>query len=48
MKVLYIWQPNDCLTKVAERFKTTVEKICKVNGITNVDTIKNGQMIIIP
>lgn len=48
MKFFYVWQKGDCLLKVAEKFKTTVEKICQVNGITNVDVLKAGQMIIIP
>ena len=45
MKFLYIWQQGDCLTKVAERFGTTVQKLAEKNGITNVDTIKVGDCI---
>lgn len=48
MKFLYIYQKGDCLTKVAKKFNTTVEKIAKLNGITNVDVLKAGDMIQIP
>ena len=48
MKVLYIYQKGDCLSKIAKEFNTTVEKIAKLNGITNVDVLHAGDMIQIP
>lgn len=48
MKFLYVWHDGDCLLKIAQKFNTTVDSICKLNGITNVDVIKKGDMIQIP
>ena len=43
----YKFKKGDCLTKLAKRFNTTVEKIAALNGITNVDYIAVGDIILI-
>lgn len=43
----YIFQKGDCLTKIARKFNKTVQEIADLNGITNVDFIKIGDIIYI-
>ena len=44
---IYIVKKGDCLSNIAKKFKTTVNKIAEDNGITNVDLIYTGQKLII-
>ena len=44
---IYIVKKGDCLCNIAKKYNTTVEKIAKDNGITNVDLILIGQKLII-
>ena len=48
MKVVYVVQEGDCLTKIASKFKISVQKLAEFNGITNVDGLHRGQMLLIP
>lgn len=44
---IYIVKKGDCLSNIAKKFKTTVNKIAEDNGITNIDLIYVGQKLII-
>lgn len=44
----YTIQSGDTLSKIAERFHTTVEALSKLNGITDPDTIWAGNVIKVP
>lgn len=44
---IYIVKKGDCLSKIAQKYNTTVSRLAEVNGITNVDFIKVGQKLII-
>lgn len=44
---IYIVKKGDCLSNIAKKFKTTVNKIAEDNGITNIDLIYAGQKLII-
>lgn len=44
---IYIVKKGDCLSNIAKKFKTTVNKITTDNGITNVNLIYAGQKLII-
>mgnify|MGYP002520434009 FL=1 len=46
--ILYSWLEGDCLRKVSEKFNVSIEELCNVNGITNVDSISVGDLIEIP
>ena len=46
-EIIYIVKKGDCLCNIAKKYNTTVEKIAKDNGITNVDLILIGQKLII-
>lgn len=46
-KIIYIYKKGDCLSKIAQKYNTTVSRLAEVNGITNVDFIKVGQKLII-
>ncbi len=39
---------GDTLSEIAVRFGTTVAKLCELNGITNPDLIRVGQVLILP
>jgi len=41
-------QPGDTLSKLAERFNTTVERLAELNNIENVDLIYAGAALIVP
>jgi LysM repeat protein len=45
---LYIVQTGDSLSTIAVEFDTTVEEIMVANGLTDANTIKDGQALIIP
>ncbi|MCX8073959.1 MAG: DUF3794 domain-containing protein [Clostridia bacterium] len=44
---IYIIKPNDTLWTVAKKYKTSVDKIVKINDITNPEKIDVGQKILI-
>ncbi len=44
----YLVQPGDTLSKVAQRYGTTVQAIMAANGLSNPDYIAIGQKLIIP
>ena len=46
-ETIYIVKKGDCLCNIAKKYNTTVQKIAKDNGITNVDLILIGQKLII-
>jgi nucleoid-associated protein YgaU len=45
---IYFAQPEDNLWKIAKRYCTTVEDICRVNEINRDDVIEVGQQIMVP
>lgn len=46
-ETIYIVKKGDCLCNIAKKYNTTVQKIAKDNGITNIDLILIGQKLII-
>ena len=46
-ETIYIVKSGDCLCNIAKKFNTTVNKIARDNGITNVNLIYVGQKLII-
>ena len=44
----YVVQPGDNLTRIAQRFNTTVQAIVQANNIVNPNLIYVGQVLIIP
>ena len=45
---LYVVQPNDTLSKLAEDFGTTVEELMAANNLTDPNAIQVGQTLLIP
>jgi len=45
---IYIVQPNEYLSTIAERFNIDINNLMLVNGITNPDLISEGARLIIP
>ena len=45
---IYVVQPGDTLSSLAEDFGTTVEEIMAANGLTDPNTLALGQVLIIP
>ncbi len=45
---LYVVQPGDTLSGLAQDFGTTIEDIMAANGITDPDALQVGQTLIIP
>ncbi len=41
----YVVQPHDTLAKIAKRFNTTVDALCKINGIVNPNKIFPGKAL---
>lgn len=46
--VVYILQPGDNLTRLSDRFGTTIDAILAANGLTNANHIYFGQPLLIP
>lgn len=44
----YVVQPGDTLSVIAEQFGLSVDAISEANGITDVNTIRPGQELVIP
>jgi nucleoid-associated protein YgaU len=44
----YVVQEGDTLGEIAERFGVTVAALAEANGLTDVDHIEAGQVLIIP
>ena len=47
-ETIYIVKRGDTLSRIAQKFGTTVNAIAKMNGIKNVNLIYTGQRLIIP
>ena len=45
---IYFAQPGDNLWRIAKKYCTMVEDICRVNEINQDDAIEIGQQIIVP
>jgi LysM repeat protein len=45
---LYVVQPGDTLSALAERFNTTVDALSAANGLTDPNALQPGQTLIIP
>lgn len=45
---VHVFQKGDCLSALAMRYGTTVEKICEMNNIKNPDSITVGSKLLIP
>lgn len=45
---VYVVQPGETLTEIANKFNTTVDAIIDVNGIVNADLISEGTELMIP
>ncbi len=46
--VTYVVQPGDSLSEIAQRFNVTIEAVMEANGITDPDSIREGQELLIP
>ncbi len=44
----YSVRPGDTLVAVANRYNTTVEALAQLNGITNVNSLSVGQVLLVP
>ncbi len=44
----YIVQSGDTLGEIATRFNVTIDAIAQANGITDLDHIEEGQVLVIP
>jgi len=44
----YVIEPGDTLSVIAERFGVSVDALSEANGITDVNSIRPGQELIIP
>ena len=44
----YTVMPGDTLSAIAERFHTTVQDLCELNGISDPNVIYAGQVLILP
>ncbi len=44
----YVVQPGDTLSGIADQFGLSIEAISEANGITDVNSIRPGQELIIP
>ena len=44
----YVVQPGDNLSEIAQRFNVSLAAIMEANGITNPDTLQEGQELVIP
>jgi LysM repeat protein len=47
-QVFYTIQPGDTLSVIASRYEVTIEALAQANGITDVNTIRPGQELVIP
>ena len=45
---VHVVQLGDTLTRIASRYGTTIWAIAQANGISNVDYIRIGQLLVIP
>jgi LysM repeat protein len=46
--VTYVVQAGDSLSEIARRFNVTIEAVMEANGITDPDSIREGQELLIP
>ena len=45
---VYIIKTGDCLSVIAEKYGTTVKKLCELNNIQNPDKIYAGNKLLVP
>lgn len=45
---VYVIKSGDCLSVLAEKYGTTVKKLCELNNIKNPDKIYTGNKLLIP
>ena len=45
---VYVIKSGDCLSVIAEKYGTTVKKLCELNNIKNPDLIYAGNTLYIP
>ena len=45
---VYIIKRGDCLSVIAEKYGTTVKKLCELNNIKNPDLIYAGNKLLVP
>lgn len=45
---VYVIKKGDCLSVLAEKYGTTVKKLCELNNIRNPDLIYTGNKLLIP
>ena len=45
---VYIIKSGDCLSVIAEKYGTTVKKLCELNNIKNPDLIYAGNKLLVP
>ena len=48
MKTLYSVLDGDKLCTIAKKFNISVQELADYNGITNVDSINTGDLLLIP
>lgn len=48
LTTIYVVQPGDTLSRIADRFNTTVDDLIALNGLTDPERLFVGQMIDIP
>ena len=44
----YVVQNGDTLSRIAQRFKTTVDELVRLNGLRDASVIRPGQQLLIP
>ena len=45
---VYQIKPGDCLSVIAQRYKTTVRELCRINGINNPNVLDGYTTLLIP
>ena len=45
---VYVIKSGDCLSVIAEKYGTTVKKLCELNNIKNPDLIYAGNKLLVP
>lgn len=45
---VYVIKAGDNLTKIAQKYNTTIKELCILNNITNPDLIYAGEKLLVP